>query len=85
MDIKFAILAKYQKLFFQFNPSETRGGINEKMVPQEERRIMKTIKYEVKLETSVKIILGVLALGIFLNAFATSIAQELFGIKAALA
>ena len=46
---------------------------------------MKTIKYEVKLETSVKIILGVLALGIFLNAFATPIAQELFGIKAALA
>ena len=46
---------------------------------------MKTIKYEVKLETSVKIILGVLALGIFLKAFATSIAQELFGIKAALA
>ena len=46
---------------------------------------MKTIKYEVKLETSVKIILGVLALGIFLNAFATSIAQEFFGIKAALA
>ena len=30
MDIKFAIPAKYQKLFFQFNPSETRGGINEK-------------------------------------------------------
>ena len=46
---------------------------------------MKTIKYEVKLETSVKIIFGVLALGIFLNAFATPIAQELFGIKAALA
>jgi len=46
---------------------------------------MKTIKYEVKLETSVKIILGVLALGIFLNVFATPIAQELFGIKAALA
>ena len=46
---------------------------------------MKTIKYEVKLETSVKIILGVLALGIFLNAFAIPIAQELSGIKAALA
>ena len=42
---------------------------------------MKTIKYEVKLETAVKIILGVLALGIFLNAFATPIAQEMFGIK----
>ena len=44
---------------------------------------MKTIKYEVKLETSVKIILGVLALGIFLNAFATPISKELFGIKKA--
>ena len=31
MDIKFANPAKYQKLFFQFNPSETRGGINEKL------------------------------------------------------
>ena len=46
---------------------------------------MKTVKHEIKLERSVKIILGVLALGIFLNAFATSMAQELFGIKAALA
>ena len=46
---------------------------------------MKTIKYEVKLERSVKIILGTLALGIFLNAFQTPIAQELFGIKNALA
>ena len=46
---------------------------------------MKTVKHEIKLERSVKIILGVLALGIFLNAFATPIAQELFGIKAALA
>ena len=46
---------------------------------------MKTVKHEIKLEKSVKIILGVLALGIFLNAFATPIAQELFGIKAALA
>ena len=46
---------------------------------------MKTIKYEVKLETSVKIILGVLALGIFLNVFATPIAMELFSIKEALA
>ena len=46
---------------------------------------MKTIKYEVKLETSVKIILAVFAVGIFLNAFATPIAQEMFGIKPALA
>ncbi len=46
---------------------------------------MKTIKHEIKLERSVKIILGVLALGIFLNAFATPIAQEMFGIKNALA
>ena len=42
---------------------------------------MKTVKHEIKLERSVKIILGVLALGIFLNAFATPIAQEMFGIK----
>jgi hypothetical protein len=41
---------------------------------------MKTIKHEIKLERSVKIILGVLALGIFLNAFATPIGEELFGI-----
>ena len=41
---------------------------------------MKTIKHEIKLERSVKIILGVFALGIFLNAFATPIGQELFGI-----
>ena len=46
---------------------------------------MKTIKHEIKLERSVKIILGVLALGIFLNAFVTPISQELFGIKDALA
>ena len=42
---------------------------------------MKTVKHEIKLERSVKIILGVLALGIFLNAFATPIAQEMSGIK----
>jgi hypothetical protein len=42
---------------------------------------MKTIKHEIKLERSVKIILGVLALGIFLNAFATPISKEVFGIK----
>ena len=46
---------------------------------------MQTVKHEIKLEKSVKIILAVHALGIFLNAFATPIAQELFGIKAALA
>jgi hypothetical protein len=45
---------------------------------------MKTIKYEVKLERSVKIILGVLAVGILFNVFSTSIAIELFGIKEAL-
>ncbi len=42
---------------------------------------MKTIKHEIKLERSVKIILGVLALGIFLNAFATPIGKELFATK----
>lgn len=31
---------------------------------------MKVIKHEIKLEKSVKIILGVLALGVFLNVFA---------------
>ena len=46
---------------------------------------MKTIKHEVKLERSVKIILGVLAVGILFNAFSTPIAIELFGIKEALA
>ena len=46
---------------------------------------MKTVKHEIKLERSVKIILGILAVGVFLNAFATPIAQEMFGIKNALA
>jgi len=46
---------------------------------------MKTVKHEVKLERSVKIILSMLAVGIFLNAFSTPIAQEPFGIKDALA
>jgi len=46
---------------------------------------MKTIKYEVKLERSVKIILGVLATGVLLNAFSTPIGMELFGVKEALA
>ena len=44
---------------------------------------MKTVKHEIKLERSVKIILGVFALGIFLNAFATPISKEVFGIKEA--
>jgi len=42
---------------------------------------MKTVKHEIKLERSVKIILGVLALGVFLNAFATPIGKELFATK----
>ena len=42
---------------------------------------MKTIKYEVKLEKSVKVILGAFAFGIILNAFVSSAGQELFGIK----
>ena len=46
---------------------------------------MKTIKYEVKLEKSVKIILGILAVGVLFNAFSTPIAVELFGIKDAFA
>ena len=43
---------------------------------------MKTIKYEVKIERSVKIILGILAIGVFLKAVSTPIAIELFGITA---
>jgi hypothetical protein len=42
---------------------------------------VKTIKYEVKLEKSVKVILGAFAFGIILNAFVTPAGQELFGIK----
>ena len=42
---------------------------------------VKTIKYEVKLEKSVKFILGAFAFGIILNAFVTPAGQELFGIK----
>ena len=42
---------------------------------------MKTIKYEIKLEKSVKVILGAFAFGIILNAFVTPMGQELFGIK----
>ena len=38
---------------------------------------MKTVKYEIKLEKSVKIILGVLALGILLHAF-PMVGQGLF-------
>ena len=40
---------------------------------------MKTIKYEVKLEKSVKVILGAFAFGA--SFFATPMGQELFGIK----
>ena len=46
---------------------------------------MKTVKHEIKLERSVKIMFAILAVGVFLNAFATPIGQELFGIKEALA
>ena len=42
---------------------------------------MKTIKYEVKLEKSVKVILGAFAFGIILNALVSNTGQELFGIK----
>ena len=42
---------------------------------------MKTVKYEIKLERSVKVILGAFAFGIILNAFVTPTGQELFGIK----
>ena len=42
---------------------------------------MKTVKYEIKLERSVKVILGAFAFGIILNAFVTPMGQELFGIK----
>ena len=44
---------------------------------------MKTIKHEIKLEKSVKIILGAFVFGIILNAFVTPTSQELFGIKKA--
>ena len=44
---------------------------------------MKTIKHEIKIERSVKIILAVFAVGVFLNAFATPIGTELFGSKGA--
>ena len=44
---------------------------------------MKTIKYEIKLEKSVKIILGTLVIGVFLNILISPITLELFGIKAA--
>ena len=42
---------------------------------------MKTVKHEIKLERSVKIIFAILAVGVFLNAFATPIGQELFATK----
>jgi hypothetical protein len=44
---------------------------------------MKTIRYEVKLEKFVKIILATLAVGILLNAFSSTIRMELFGFKPA--
>ena len=44
---------------------------------------MKTVKHEIKLERSVKIIFAILAVGVFLNAFATPISKEVFGIKEA--
>lgn len=42
---------------------------------------VKTIKHEVKLEKSVKVILGAFAFGIILNALVSNTGQELFGIK----
>ena len=42
---------------------------------------VKTIKYEVKLEKSVKVILGAFAFGVILNALVSNTGQELFGIK----
>ena len=42
---------------------------------------MKTIKHEIKLEKSVKIILGIFVFGIILNALVSNTGQELFGIK----
>lgn len=42
---------------------------------------MKKVTYEVKLEKSVKIILGTLAIGVMLNVFTSPTAKELFGIK----
>ena len=46
---------------------------------------MKTVKHEIELERSVKIILGVFTVGVLLNAFSTPIAMELFGRKEAMA
>ena len=42
---------------------------------------MKKVTYEIKLEKSVKIILGIFAVGVFLNVFATPISKELIGMK----
>ena len=44
---------------------------------------MKKVIYEIKLEKSVKIILGIFAVGVFLNVFATPISKELIGMKEA--
>ena len=49
------------------------------------KEIVKIVKHEIKLERSVKIILGVFAIGVFLNVFSSPISNELFGIKDALA
>ena len=46
---------------------------------------MKTIEHKIKLEKSVKIILGVLAIGVMLNVFSSPIVDELYGVKDALA
>ena len=42
---------------------------------------MKTVKHEIKLERSVKIILAMFVLGVFLNVLATPIGKELFATK----
>ena len=47
--------------------------------------MVQRIIYEIKIEKSVKIILGVFAIGVLLNAFSSPIATELFGMKNAFA
>ena len=46
---------------------------------------MRTVKYEIKLEKSVKVILSVFAIGVLLNAFSSPITNELLGVKEAMA
>ena len=46
---------------------------------------MKTVKYEIKLEKSVKVILSVFAIGVLLNAFSSPIINDLLGVKEAMA